>query len=85
LSGLRRIASDFGFCTYLTELLWLAATNQFFASRPYVVVGLFFCLGLAAFGPTMLGVFFVNIRCCGDGLLRFRPYGDSLFFKRQKK
>ncbi|MFJ2530391.1 hypothetical protein [Pseudomonas helmanticensis] len=64
----------------------MAATNQFFASRPYVVVGLFFgCfLSLAAFGPTMLGVFFVNIRCCGDGGLGFRPYGGSLFPDAEK-
>jgi hypothetical protein len=27
----------------------------------------------------------VHIHCCGNGRWRFRPYGDSLFFKRQKK
>jgi hypothetical protein len=27
----------------------------------------------------------VHIHCCGNGCLWFRPYGDSLFFKRQKK
>jgi hypothetical protein len=27
----------------------------------------------------------VHIRCCGNGGLGFRPYGDSLFYKRQKK
>jgi hypothetical protein len=40
---------------------------------------------LAAFGPTMLGVFGVYIRYLGNGGLGFRPDGDSLFFKRQKK
>ncbi|AZD52545.1 hypothetical protein C4K19_0731 [Pseudomonas chlororaphis subsp. aurantiaca] len=27
----------------------------------------------------------VHIRSCGNGGWRFRPYGESLFFKRQKK
>ena len=27
----------------------------------------------------------VHIRCCGNGGLGVRPYGESLFFKRQKK
>jgi hypothetical protein len=45
---------------------------------------LFFCV-LAAFGPTMLWVSGVYIRFFGNGGLGFRPYGDSLFFKRQKK
>ncbi len=27
----------------------------------------------------------VHIRFCGNGHLGFRPYGGSLFFKRQKK
>ncbi|AZD37935.1 hypothetical protein C4K22_5216 [Pseudomonas chlororaphis subsp. aurantiaca] len=27
----------------------------------------------------------VHIRFCGNGHLGFRPYGESLFFKRQKK
>ncbi|AZD13808.1 hypothetical protein C4K25_0860 [Pseudomonas chlororaphis] len=27
----------------------------------------------------------VHIRFCGNGCWRFRPYGESLFFKRQKK
>ncbi|AZD06112.1 hypothetical protein C4K26_0682 [Pseudomonas chlororaphis] len=27
----------------------------------------------------------VHIRSCGNGYLGFRPYGGSLFFKRQKK
>jgi hypothetical protein len=34
---------------------------------------------LAAFGPTMLGVFGVYIRYLGNGGLGFRPDGDSLF------
>ena len=27
----------------------------------------------------------VHIHCCGNGHLGFRPYGGSLFFRRQKK
>ncbi|WP_218276775.1 hypothetical protein, partial [Pseudomonas sp. FW305-70] len=27
----------------------------------------------------------VHIHCCGNGHLWFRPYGDSLFYKRLKK
>ncbi|AZD56834.1 hypothetical protein C4K19_5071 [Pseudomonas chlororaphis subsp. aurantiaca] len=27
----------------------------------------------------------VHIHFCGNGCLWFRPYGGSLFFKRQKK
>jgi hypothetical protein len=27
----------------------------------------------------------VHIHFCGNGSWRFRPYGGSLFFKRQKK
>ena len=27
----------------------------------------------------------VHIHCCGNGGLWFRPYGDSLFYKRLKK
>jgi hypothetical protein len=34
---------------------------------------------LAAFGPTMLGLFGVYIRFFGNGGLGFRPDGDSLF------
>ena len=44
---------------------------------------LFFCV-LAAFGPTMLWVCFVNIRCCGNGGLGFRPYGGSPFPNAEK-
>jgi len=36
-------------------------------------------LDVAAFGPTMFWVFFVNIRCFGWCHWRFRPYGESLF------
>ncbi|VVP82033.1 hypothetical protein PS925_00591 [Pseudomonas fluorescens] len=39
---------------------------------------------LAACGPTMLWVGFVNIRCCGNGGLGFRPYGGSLFPDAEK-
>ena len=42
-------------------------------------------LSLAAFGPTRLLVVRVHIRCCGNGGLGFRPYGDSLFFQTPKK
>jgi hypothetical protein len=42
-------------------------------------------VGMAAFGPTMFLVGDVHIRCCGNGGLWFRPYGDSLFYKRLKK
>ncbi len=67
----------------LTELLWLAATNQFF--RPTLVFGCgVFFVFLAAFGPTMLWGFWVNIRfwwCCG---WRFRPYGEALFPDAEK-
>jgi len=50
----------------LTELLWLAATNQFF--RPTLVFGCgAFFVFLAAFGPTMLFGFWVYIRFCGGG------------------
>jgi hypothetical protein len=46
---------------------------------------LFFALAaLAAFGPTRLGVCFVNIRCCGNGGLGFRPYGESPFPDAEK-
>ncbi len=43
---------------------------------------LFFAL--AACGPTMLWVCFVNIRCCGNGCLGFRPYGGSPFPNAEK-
>ena len=33
----------------------------------------------------LLAIDGVHIRCCGNGYLGFRPYGGSLFFKRQKK
>jgi len=49
------------------------------------LVGAFSFLGLAAFGPAMLWMVWVNIRflrCCG---WRFRPYGDSLFLQTPKK
>ncbi|VVN62050.1 hypothetical protein PS684_04473 [Pseudomonas fluorescens] len=39
---------------------------------------------LAACGPTMLWVGFVNTRCCGNGGLGFRPYGGSLFPDAEK-
>ncbi|MGE1095224.1 hypothetical protein, partial [Pseudomonas zeae] len=58
----------------------MAATNQFFASRLSFGLRGFFLFGaLAAFGPTMLWVFFVNIRFCGCRRWRFRSYSDSLF------
>jgi hypothetical protein len=46
--------------------------------------GAFFCLGLAAFGPTMLWVVWVNIRCFGCCFWRFRPYGEALFPDAEK-
>ncbi len=42
-------------------------------------------LGLAAFGPTMLWVFWVNIRCFGCCGWRFRHYGESLWQTPQKE
>jgi hypothetical protein len=32
-----------------------------------------------------VGYLGVHIHCCGNGRLGFRPYGDSLFYKRLKK
>ncbi|CAI8916885.1 hypothetical protein EMIT0194MI4_40299 [Pseudomonas sp. IT-194MI4] len=42
---------------------------------------------LAREGGLMAGRVFdgVHIRFCGNGYLWFRPYGDSLFYKRLKK
>jgi len=39
---------------------------------------------MAAFGPTMLLGFWVYIRCCGNGCLGFRPYGESPFPNAEK-
>ncbi len=39
---------------------------------------------MAAFGPTMLWVFLVNIRCFGRCGWRFRPYGESLWQTPQR-
>jgi cell division protein FtsX len=62
----------------------LVGRNQpIFCLAPFVVAGLFF--GLAAFGPTMFLGVWVYIRFFLGYGWRFRPYGDSLFFKRQKK
>ncbi len=43
-----------------------------------------FWVVLAAFGPTRFLGFWVNIRCCGNGFLGFRPYGESLFSNAKK-
>jgi len=39
---------------------------------------------MAAFGPIMLLGFWVYIRCCGNGDLGFRPYGESPFPNAEK-
>ncbi|SDV05818.1 hypothetical protein SAMN05216558_2439 [Pseudomonas vancouverensis] len=41
-------------------------------------------LDLAAFGPTRFWVEWVHIRCCGNGGLGFRPYGESLLANAPK-
>ncbi|EJL95957.1 hypothetical protein PMI18_04998, partial [Pseudomonas sp. GM102] len=41
-------------------------------------------LGVAAFGPTMLWLGCVHIRCCGNGGLGFRPYGEALLANAPK-
>ena len=47
------------------------------------MVGAFFC-ALAAFGPAMLWVVWVNIRFFGCGSWWFRPYGEALFPDAEK-
>ena len=41
-------------------------------------------LGLAAFGPAMLGIYRVHIRFFGCARWRFRPYGESLWQTPQR-
>ena len=47
------------------------------------MVGAFFC-ALAAFGPAMLWVVWVNIRFLRCSGWRFRPYGESPFPNAEK-
>jgi hypothetical protein len=50
----------------------------------FLVIWVGVALVLAAFGPTMLWVVWVGIRCFGCCCWRFRPYGEALFPDAEK-
>jgi hypothetical protein len=63
----------------------LVGRNQpIFCLAPLCGCGVFFCLGLAAFGPTMFLGFWGYIRCFGWCAWRFRSYSESLWQTPQR-